>query len=116
MILMAVITVMGKNNFRIELRLNLLKQVFNKRPLVREITLAKRSNLNLPVGNCAKEIVCAPSRFCRSLSRRAKNDPPNLQVRTFFRQLQQDTPCADFDIVGLRSYPQNSTHQLQGKG
>src|SRR5260221_13492676 len=47
MVLMAVIAVMGEDNIRIEFRLNFLKPFLDGRPLAREITLAKRSNLDL---------------------------------------------------------------------
>ena len=98
-ILMPVVTIMGKDDIRIELRLDLLEPILDRWPLAGKVAFVKRSYFDLFACDATQEILGTPIRFFRARSRRAKDNPADIQFRNLSTQLQEGSAGTDLNIV-----------------
>ena len=109
-ILMPVVAVMGKDNFRIEFRTDLLKPVLDCWPFTRKVALAERSNLDLSSSYASQEFIRAPGGFIGTWPWSAENNPADFQVGILSSQLEQRTAGPDLDIIRVRTKTQDPAY------
>src|ERR1700754_1624635 len=110
MILVPIIAVMRKVEIRSKFRLHLLKPVLNRDPLTREVTFAKRSDDHLFSRQSNQEIIGTAAGLFRPRPRGTEHHPLDFQVRNLVAELEQSSPCANFDIVRVSAKTKNALH------
>jgi len=101
-ILVKVIAVMGQNQIRLKLSLELFKfrfQAFVQRGKI-AVTVAAKNDF--PGLCCDEEQFRSPYRFPLSNGRAAKYIPVNFAIRLFVKEAENCAATSDFDVVGVR--------------
>ena len=108
-ILMAVVPIMGKDDVRLELSLELLEIFLDARAFEGEKAIAKMFDDDLLSGDPLQEGPCTGPGFAGATPFRAEHHPYNVHCAAFSGQFEYGSATADFDVVGMRSETEDRT-------